>query len=294
VHQVRAVLKALGQDGRWRRPLALAIVFAIGCGLLSWWQWARYRETAEANALVIANYSATPRPLTDVLHSLTAYRADQQWTQVTVTGRYLPAEELLVRNRTNDIGDTSDGDSDGDEAGFELLVPLLLPDGDVFVVDRGFLPVGSTQDRPDVVPDPASGSVTVVARLQADEGPIPGRTAPAGEIPSIDLKAVAQHVGRPTYTAAYGLMVDETPPAATDPQQLAPPTFSDDEGMHVSYAIQWIAFAVIAFTALFWSVRRSLSDAGDPDVLEAEIRAETRRAARAPSDESVEDALLER
>ena len=68
MHQDRsAVLRALARDGRWRRPLALAIAFAIGCGLLSWWQFARRTETAEANALVVANYDAAPRPLGDVL-----------------------------------------------------------------------------------------------------------------------------------------------------------------------------------------------------------------------------------
>ena len=56
--------------------LALAIAFAIGCGLLSWWQFARRTETAEANALVVANYDAAPRPLGDVLRGLGAYSAE--------------------------------------------------------------------------------------------------------------------------------------------------------------------------------------------------------------------------
>ncbi len=281
--QVLAVLRALARDGRWRKPLALAIAFAIGCALLSWWQFARRAETAHANALVVANYNAEPRPLDDVLHGLGSYSPDQRWTQVQVTGTYLVHDQLLVRDRQL-----------GDNPGFEVLTPLRLADGDVFVIDRGFLNVGTKQDRPDTVPAPPPGTVTVVARLQANEHAIPGRSAPAGEIPSIDLGAVAKDVGAPTYTGAYGLMVSETPPAATNPIPLAPPSFGDDEGTHLSYAIQWILFALIAFFGLGWSVRRSLRDAGDPDILEADERAEARRRVRAPSDEAVEDSLLDR
>jgi cytochrome oxidase assembly protein ShyY1 len=283
VDQVLAVLRALTRDGRWRKPLALAIVFAIGCALLSWWQFARRAETAHANALVVANYNAEPRPLDDELHGLGSYSPDQEWMQVQVTGQYLVQDQLLVRDRQL-----------GGNPGFEVLTPLRLPDGDVFVVDRGFLSVGTTQDRPDTIPAPPSGTVTVVARLQANEHAIPGRSAPAGEIPSIDLGAVAKDVGAPTYTGAYGLMVSETPPAARNPAPLEPPSFGDDEGTHLSYAIQWIVFALIAFFGLGWSVRRSLRDDGDPDILEADQRAAARRSTRAPSDEAVEDSLLDR
>jgi cytochrome oxidase assembly protein ShyY1 len=283
VDQVLAVLRALARDGRWRKPLALAIVFAIGCALLSWWQFARRAETAHANALVVANYNAEPRPLDDELHGLGSYSPDQEWMQVQVTGEYLVQDQLLVRDRQL-----------GGNPGFEVLTPLRLSDGDVFVVDRGFLSVGTKQDRPDTVPAPPSGTVTVVARLQANEHAIPGRSAPAGEIPSIDLGAVATDVGAPTYTGAYGLMVSETPPAARNPVPLEPPSFGDDEGTHLSYAIQWIVFALIAFFGLGWSVRRSLRDAGDPDILEADQRAAARRSTRAPTDEAVEDSLLDR
>jgi cytochrome oxidase assembly protein ShyY1 len=283
MNQVTAVLRALARDGRWRKPLALAIAFAVGCALLSWWQFARRAETAHANALVVANYSATPRALADVLNGLGSYSPDQRWMQVRVSGTYLVQDQLLVRDRQL-----------GGNPGFEVLTPLRLADGDVFVVDRGFLNVGTKQDRPDTVPAPPHGTVTVVARLQPNEHAIPGRSAPAGEIPSIDLGAVAADVGAPTYTGAYGLMVSESPPAATNPIPLPAPSFGDDEGTHLSYAIQWILFALIAFFGLGWSVRRSLRDAGDPDILEADERADARRRTRAPSDEAVEDSLLDR
>lgn len=279
--QLRPILRALVADGRWRRSLALAVAFAIGCGLLSWWQFARRHETAEANALIVANAAAAPRALEDVLPSLPAYRPDQEWLTVRMDGTYLTGDQLLVRNRVHD-----------DDPGFEVLTPFRLADGSVFVLDRGWVPIGTNQDRPDSVPAPPAGTVTVEARLQADEGALAGRTAPDGEIPSVDLRAVATDVGLPTYTGAYGQVRSETPAAASAPIRLQPSAdIGVDEGTHLSYAIQWILFAMLGFGALGWSIRRDLLDAGDEVVVAAEERAQARRAKRAPSDESVEDEL---
>jgi prephenate dehydrogenase len=64
--------------------------------------------------------------------------------------------------------------------------------------------------------------------------------------------------------------------------------------MHLSYALQWIFFAVVGFGLLGWSIRRDLRDAGDAAVLAADERARQRRTGRAPTDEAAEDALLDR
>jgi cytochrome oxidase assembly protein ShyY1 len=285
VEQISRILSALVSDGRWRRSLALAVAFAVGCGLLSWWQFSRRAETAEANALITANAAAAPVPLDRLLPAGTAFRPDLQWRTVEVQGVYLPEDQLLVRNRV---------DPDGDP-GFEVLTPFRTADGTVFVLDRGWVPIGTKQDRPDSVPAAPAGSVTVHARLQADEGPLAGRTAPTGEIPSIDLKAVAKQVGQPTVTSAYGQVSTEAPAAAGAPQRLLPQPadIGTDEGTHLSYGIQWILFALLGFGALGWSIRRDLLDEGDEVVTAAEERAQVRRAKRAPSDEAVEDELTD-
>jgi len=287
VGQFGRILKALVRDGRWHRYLALAIAFAIGCGLLSWWQFSRRMESVASSELITANASAAPAPLTEVLPSRLGYRADQQWRTVEVEGTYLTTDQLLVRNRVDPNGDP----------GFEVLTPVRLADGTVFVLDRGWVSIGTTQDRPDSVPAAPSGTVTVEARLQGDEGPLAGRTAPSGEIPSIDLKAVAKQVGAPTYTGAYGQVRSETPAAVGGTPQRIVPQPADtgvDEGTHLSYAIQWIIFALLGFGALGWSIRRDLLDTGDEVVTAAEERAVVRRSKRAPSDEAVEDALVDR
>lgn len=281
--QLGRILGALVSEGRWHRYLALAVAFAIGCGLLSWWQFTRREESAASTALITRNASAPAAPLEDLLPSLGAYRDDQQWRTVEVEGTYLTGKQLLVRNRVDPNGNP----------GFEVLTPFRLDDGRVLVLDRGWVSIGTKQDRPDSVPAPPAGTVTVEARLQGDEGPLAGRSAPEGEIPSIDLKAVAADVGAPTYTGAYGQVRAESPATAAAPQRLHPQPADTgvDEGTHLSYAIQWIIFALLGFVALAWSIRRDLRDAGDEVILAADERAAQRRARRAPSDEAVEDAL---
>ena len=267
---------------RWFGYLALAIVFAAVCVGLSKWQVDRTNEANAANQLVDNNYHSVPRPIGEVLPTLESFSASQEWKQVKLTGRYLMSDQLLVRNRTFN-----------GEPGFEVLTPLLLDDGEVFVVDRGYVPTGNDQDRPDSVPSPQKGTVTVVVRLQASEPAIGDRTAPRGEIPTIHLPAVAHLLGKPTYTGAYGLMVSESPSAATRPTAMPEPVL--DEGLHISYAIQWVIFAIIAFFGFGYAIRQEyrMRNADDPDEQERAEERARRKAERPLTDAEIEDEILE-
>ena len=264
---------------RWGAYLALVIVFAIACGLLSWWQWARRAETLAEGKLVTDNYESAPVALDSLVPSLGAWKAGEEWRPVELHGHYLTDQQLLARNRVFN-----------DNPGFEVLVPFQLDDGRVFVVDRGWLPIGTDQDTPDHVPAAPRGEVTVVARLQQSEPVLAGRGAPHGQIPEINAAKVATLAGTTgvTYTGAYGLLDTETPPTADLPQAAQEPVI--DEGPHLSYAIQWIAFAILAFFGLVWAYRREKRINALP--------AEQRAAARAPkvrsSDMDAEDAILDK
>lgn len=263
---------------RWGAYLALVLVFAVTCGLLSWWQWARRAETISQENLVTANYKAAPVAVGSLLPSLNSWKAGEEWLSVELHGHYLRDEQLLARNRPYNAN-----------PGFEVLVPFQLDDGTVFVVDRGWLSIGDTQDAPNVIPAAPSGDVTVVARLQQSEPVLPGRTAPRGQVPSINLPTIAKLAGTAkTYTGAYGLLATETPAAATRPRAVEEPV--PDEGPHLSYAIQWIAFGLLAFFGLFWAFRRERRIAALPS--------EEQAAARTPrlrnSDTDAEDEILDK
>ena len=267
---------------RWLGYLALVVVFAIACAGLSYWQIARRDEARAEIDRVDANWSSAPQPITDVLESLDSFDPDSKWMPVTMTGRYLVDQELLVRGRPLN-----------GNAGFEQLVPIQLADGSVFVVDRGWIRAGSAQDEPDAVPEIPTGEVTIVARLKAGEPAIPGRSAPPGQVATVNLATIAALIDRPMYLGAYGLMATEDPPSTARPVAVTKPV--PDEGPHLSYAFQWIVFGIMAFIGLGWAVRQEyrIKNADDP---REQIRSAARRRksdAKAPGDAEIEDSILD-
>ena len=268
---------------RWAGYLALTILFAAVCSGLGLWQLARRADALTEMGKVEANYAADPVPLADALPGLESFSESQKWLPVVMTGTYLADDELIVRNRPLQIN-----------PGFEVLTPLLLADGSVFIVNRGWLPTGQTADAPASVPAAPSGVVTVVARLKAGEPVLAGRSATGNQIATINLDDVAGRLGLPTYTGAYGLMATEDP--APDERPVAVTRPVKDEGPHLSYAFQWFVFALMGFVGLGWAIRQEYRTVNFDDPQERVRAAERarRQAAKPRSDSEIEDELIDR
>lgn len=239
---------------RWALYIGVAILFAIACAFLSHWQFSRNAERTEQLELVANNYDQPAVPLETLLAPGATLDPADEWRPVRLAGRYLPEDQLLVRNRAH-----------GGSAAYEQLVPFQLIDGRTFLVDRGWLAPGDRQSLPDEIPAPPSGDVTVEVRLRPEEAaPTSGRSAEAGQVPTINLGLVAEQTG-PIEPGAYGLLVSESPAPATAPQPVDPP--SDDPGPYLSYAIQWILFAVMGFAFIGYVIvnERRLRREGDDD-----------------------------
>ena len=232
---------------RWTSYIAVAIVFAVACGFLSNWQFTRNADRAEQLALVARNYDAEPVALDRIIAPGTRLGAADEWRPVTLQGEYVADQQLLVRNRPH-----------GGTAAFEVLVPFRLADGRVLLIDRGWVPPGEDQPLPDQIPAPPEGDVTVIARLRpAEQLPASGRSAPEGQVPSINPEFVAEtlapDVGDQLELSAYGVMVSEDPAPQTRPAPFAAP--SEDPGPYLSYAIQWILFAIMGFVFIGYVIR---------------------------------------
>lgn len=265
---------------RWLGYLAFAMVFAIACGFLSNWQLNRGRDAAAANDLIEANFNSEPVDLDDAIGTLGSFRADQEWLRVRVSGSYVPGGELLVRNRP-----TADG------PGFEVLTPLRVADGSLFIVDRGWVPTGNAQDAPDSVPPAPTGEVTVIARLKPSEPRLEARTASGDQVATIDLHAVQDRIGGDVYTGAYGVLDTQTPQPAEAPVPVVTSEPTQDEGLHWSYMIQWIIFALIAFFGLGYAVRQEYRLREDDEDKNPTDRDRKRPAKR--TDAEIEDELLD-
>lgn len=270
---------------RWLGYISLAVVFAIVSSMLGMWQFQRRAEARVAIDIIEANYDQEPAEVSEVLPTLDSYDASQKWTPLLLQGTYLSDEEMLARNRSRN-----------GQPGFEVITPLLLTDGTVFMVDRGWVPIGSLQDAPDVLPAASAGPVTVTVRLRASEPSIPGRTAPAGtnQVPTVELPLIAERMEQPIYTGAYGLLAHEDPAPSTAPLKSVKPEL--DEGPHLSYALQWFVFALIGFIGLGWALREEyrVLNAADPRERERAVERAKKNALKRPTDAEVEDAILDR
>lgn len=267
---------------RWAGYLALATVFAIVCCFLGVWQLNRRAEAWQEIDRIDRNYSSDAVPVGEVLDNLEAFDDSQKWTPVIATGVYLRDEEILVRNRPFN-----------GRPGFEVLTPLLMENGNVFIVDRGWVPPGDAQDVPDYIPEAPSGTVSVEARLKAAEPSIPGRSAPEGQVATVELSLVAEMLDRPTHTGAYGLLVSEEPSLGERPAAAIKP--ARDEGPHLSYALQWFVFAIFGFLGFAYAVRQEYRavNIDDPDEQVRAQARETKLAAKRPSDSDIEDSILD-
>lgn len=268
---------------RWTfllRPgwIALALVVVafvyLAFTVLAPWQLGKNARTTKENHQIENSLSAAPVPVTSVLPQQNSSAPDAQWRQVTATGRYLPASQVLARLRV----------VDGAPA-YEVLTPFAVENGPTVLVDRGYVHPEQGNKVPAVAAPPA-GTVTITARLRDSE------TAPANKKPfteggflqvyAIDTGQVAE-VTRVPLTGSYLQLVDGQPGGLG---ALALPHL--DAGPFLSYGIQWIAFGILAPIGLgyfvFAEIRTRRQEA-----------AADRQVAQTPADQlSVDDKLSNR
>ncbi len=268
---------------RWSGYVAVAILFAMACAMLSNWQFVRSADRDAELALVADNYEQEPVALAELVPSGEDFDETDEWRPVIIRGEYLTDDTLLVRNRPH-----------GGTSAFEVLVPLRLEDGRIVVVDRGWVPPGRDQPEPDEIPAPPAGEVTVTGRLQPGEMPARnGRSAPDGQVPTIDLPLIAGTLGEQNLLqSAYILMSAEDPAAPARPNALEAP--SEDPGPHLSYAIQWILFAVMGFAFIWYMIRTEIRHRREDEEIAAGTRTPAERSTRRRDrDMEAEDELLD-
>jgi cytochrome oxidase assembly protein ShyY1 len=237
----------------WLGRLAGALALAAAMTMLGLWQLDRYEDRTAINARIDAADPDHPAALAAVLtppgpgQRVGPAPPDQaDWSMIEATGRYDPANEILVRGRTV-----------AGRVGVEVLTPLVLPDGSAVLVDRGWVPPAATgaAGRPDVPPAPA-GEVTVVGRVRPSErggGGTPERRDGTLSARRIHLAALADQLPYPLYGGYLRLEV-QRPPA--DPGLTPLPVRHERTWMNAGYAGQWWIFAGLVLAGFGWLARR--------------------------------------
>lgn len=223
---------------RWLVWLLIVSLFSVVCVALSEWQFQRRNTKVAEIELVQKNYDSVP-VLIENLFPLSSLSTKNKWIPVLITGHYLNDQALLVRNRPNN-----------GQPGFEQVVPFKF-DGGTLLVDRGWVPTGTSGNLPDLNPLPDEGQTTITVHLLPSE-PSSNRDAPAGQLPDLNLAKAASATGLDFDQNWYGQLSGE--PGQTLPRPSGKPSL--DEGNHLSYALQWIVFALMAFAFLGYVIRK--------------------------------------
>ena len=226
---------------RWLSWFLLASLFAASCVALANWQFERRDQAVSKIQRMVDNYekpSISFDSIADLsLEDVTSF----EWTPVELDGRYLTEQELLVRNRPI-----------AGQPGFLQLVPFELVSGEVVIVERGWIPADSDL-APATSMTPAPQQKLLVARVRLSEL-TPNRDSPVGFATSIHLESLQAKLASSIEKQFYLRLISESPGEPSAPQPLRKPTL--DEGNHLSYAVQWIMFALMGFFALFWAIRQ--------------------------------------
>jgi cytochrome oxidase assembly protein ShyY1 len=253
----------------------MTTVFAVASILLGEWQFDRRDYAQQQIALLNANYDLSPIPLTSVAPTVDTELEDTKWRSVLLTGSYATDDVTYVRNRVKQS-----------TIGFEQLVPFTLTTGEIIIVNRGWVPADEKYEEPRVTPGPPRGDVTVIARLYPDEPVVAGRSAPDGQIATINVEALTTGSVRDVYAGWYGQLVSENPEVPTGSLWSRPLL---DEGPHLSYALQWYVFALMGYFGYGWA----LVTEARGDMPSERKRQRRRTESDVASDEEIEDAAVE-
>jgi cytochrome oxidase assembly protein ShyY1 len=208
--------------------------------LLSWWQFDRREDRVAKIAMVSANYDIPAVPLGEISWDFRDGEPINEWRQVKIEGTYLPEETRIVRNRPL-----------SGQPGFLQLVPMRLSNGQILAVERGWLPAGNPFTTPALNPIPDSVPRELVVRLRLSEQDL-NRAEVPGQLASLHIASLTDSLGSSLITEYYGRLVSETPSMPENPRPMPKPSLN--EGNHLSYALQWILFGIMAFWALIWAI----------------------------------------
>ncbi|MFJ3504973.1 MULTISPECIES: SURF1 family protein [unclassified Streptomyces] len=257
---------------QWVILTLIALVLVPTMIELGFWQFHRHERRVAQNALIQDSISAAPVPVEELTSPGHTVPRTDYWRPVTATGTFDTAHEVVVRRRT----------SSDDRIGVHVLTPLVLRDGKVLVVNRGWVPAAADQHSYPQVPPVPKGEVTITGRLKADEttdasGIKDLKGLPDRQVMLIDSRQQAELIGR----EVLGGYVEQTGPAADSPERIPEPDH-DSIGAHMAYAVQWWLFAAGVPVGWVILVRRERRDreaaaapgaAGTPEPATAETPA---------------------
>ena len=224
-----------------RRAVVLlaAILSAALTARLGVWQLDRARQKTELHERIVARGAQAPLPQAEIARDETTAQR-QHYRQVQLHGRWLAERTVYLDNRAMN-----------GRAGFIVVTPLLLAEGDALLVQRGWSPRHQT-DRTVLAPlDTPPGEVTVNGRIAPPPSKLYEFSDSGGGLirQNLDLADFAREIRVPLRPLSVQLTEAG---AANDGLLRDWPAPALDVGKHHGYAFQWFALCTLVIGLTLW------------------------------------------
>lgn len=234
----------------WLLGHVVAVIAIIVFVFLGFWQLRRHDERREFNELLEARLEAPAVPLEDLVAHYGEDGEALDLRRVEVTGPYLVADEVILRNRTQ-----------SGRSGHDVLTPIETTNGRAIIVNRGWVPI-DVEGPPVVGAEPPAGPVVVTGIVRATQergsfGPVDPATGRLDRIARVDVERLQQQIATDLYP--FSIQLDNQSPAQEQGFPIPQPLPVAESGPHLSYAVQWFVFAAvvaIGYPILLWRTSR--------------------------------------
>ena len=229
---------ALVKTRRWLSFTALVVLAIIGFGLLSRWQWDRADERrVERIAISQAQVLDQVDYVTDL----------GEFTRVRISGTFVDDKTQLVRQRPLDGGN-----------GYWVMTPLIAQTGvDTGVLTwvlRGWLGASTIATEVPLIPPAPPGEIAITGAIRYFEAPLDNVFGlPRGVIAKMSKEELNATVSNATVDNRIVQLISVSP---GQEELVIVPLPDIDETQNISYAVQWILFALGAIIGWFVFLRR--------------------------------------
>ena len=219
----------------------LAVILVALCIQGARWQFDRHEIRHAKNDLIRANIV---KPLIGESDLGKLKADDVAWRTISITGRFIPDTEILLRNRYHE-----------GQYGFGVITLFQSSSNKKYWVDRGWVIAGKDALTPPDVSPVNSDLITIEARVRAEklESQISGTVF---AVPGLDGNSQLARwnneksiITEPFYfdliEASKSEFIPEVPASL--------PELSD--GPHLAYSVQWILFAGLVLFGLYLVIR---------------------------------------
>ena len=229
---------ALLHTKRWISFTVLVIAVIIAFGFLSWWQLSRAEAKREERVALEQASFESPAALPIAKQLATA----AEWTRFTTIGTFDNSSQVVVRKRP--LNGTN---------GYWVMTLFTDRSGQNVWVNRGwFSASGAATTMPEIAAAlPGEQSITGAWRWYEDAQKSDLQGLPIGMIPSPGIAVLPISADSPGY-------LQLTSPS--QPGLTMVPAPEIDEVQNISYAVQWLIFALVAIVGWFIFLRREAAD----------------------------------